>query len=58
MKGIRRRYILPRIRSPDTKKYGLHDPRRKDGLCPKLFLVDEELANANETSWTPTLDRG
>ena len=59
MKGIRRRYILPPIRSPDTKKKnGMHDPRRKDGLCPKLVLVDEELANASETSRTPTLERG
>ena len=58
MKGIRRRYILPPIRSPDTKKNGMHDPRRKDGLCPKVVLVDEELANASETSRTPTLERG
>ena len=58
MEGIRGKYILPPIRSPDTKKNGTRDPRKKDGLCPKLVLVDEKLANANETSWTPTLDRG
>lgn len=45
MKGIRRGEILPPIRArSDTKEIEWLSLEGKDGLCPKLVLVDEELA--------------